>query len=151
MIEGGPGTGKSTLIVRLVRALEEDGKSVGVTAATGIAAQNLREKSLKGTRTVHQFTGKQICCFLLGTCCVIYNNSIVWIDELNSLIGINDGRLPTKLLEHILPGDEAFEEAAKRINNIDVLILDEGSMISQYTFEQVFKLYTYYRIIKLEW
>jgi ATP-dependent DNA helicase PIF1 len=58
VIQGSPGTGKSTVIHMAVQALEAMGRKVAVTASTGIAAVNLTTPQLKAS-TIHRYTGLQ--------------------------------------------------------------------------------------------
>ena len=50
--------GKSWVIKNAARQLKERGRSVAVTASTGIAALNLN------AQTIHKFTGKNITVWL---------------------------------------------------------------------------------------
>jgi ATP-dependent DNA helicase PIF1 len=56
VVLGGPGTGKSTVIKHIFRRLKEDGRSVAVTASTGIAAIGLCTPQCQAS-TIHRFTG----------------------------------------------------------------------------------------------
>ena len=54
-LTGPPGTGKSFVIKKIVDSLQ--GKSVAVSASTGIAALNLARYGLQA-QTIHSLTGK---------------------------------------------------------------------------------------------
>ena len=107
VISGGPGTGKSTLIKKIVRDLKDNGKHVCLTGSTGMAAINIAVPGVY-TSTVHSFAG------------------------------LMDGRYTNKYLESHVLTDEAWESCRSTIRNCDILFVDEASMLSARTFEQVY-------------
>ena len=99
IILGQAGTGKSFAIREAVRLLTKEGKTVSVTASTGIAATQFTDGE-----TVHRWAG------------------------------ILDGRFTdAEALERVL----GQSEISQRMRSTDVLIIDEVSMISAKTFDQV--------------
>lgn len=54
VITGGPGTGKTTVINTIIKALEHQGKSVVLAAPTGRAAKRMTEVTKKEAKTLHR-------------------------------------------------------------------------------------------------
>lgn len=100
---GQAGTGKTFLVREAVSRLRNAGKTVAVTASTGMAA---RQYAQQGGTTIHHWAG------------------------------MLDGRYDNQyLLRRLEAADD--QSVIKRINETDVLLIDEISMISAKTFEQV--------------
>jgi ATP-dependent DNA helicase PIF1 len=97
-ITGGAGTGKSVLVMELVRLLSEAGDNVAVTASTGLAAVQI------GGRTIHSFSG---------------------LRRANDPISIIRKKAKTHWIQNIF-------------NNVDVIIVDEISMLDPMVFRNIF-------------
>lgn len=54
VITGGPGTGKTTVINTIIRAMEMQGKTVLLTAPTGRAAKRMSEVTNRDAKTIHR-------------------------------------------------------------------------------------------------
>lgn len=90
IITGGPGTGKTTVIQRIVKAHETAGRSVVLCAPTGRAAARITESSGYSATTVHKLLGIKLRGEDAGTPDFDENNKlpydVVIVDE-SSMIG----------------------------------------------------------------
>ena len=51
--------------------------------------------------------------------------------------GLNDGRFTNQKLIHLISNDERYAATKRRILNVDILIIDEISMMSRVMFEKL--------------
>ena len=96
IITGGPGTGKTTLIKKLIQSLESRNVRFKLAAPTGRAAKRMFESTGKSTETLH------------------------------------------RLLE-FTPGEFGFARNEKNALELDVLIVDEASMIDVFLMHAILK------------
>jgi exodeoxyribonuclease V alpha subunit len=96
IITGGPGTGKTTLVKKLIQLLEQEGARFKLAAPTGRAAKRMFESTGKSTETLH------------------------------------------RLLE-FTPGQMGFARNEQNALELDVLIIDEASMIDVFLMFAILK------------
>ncbi|CED82958.1 DNA helicase PIF1/RRM3 [Phaffia rhodozyma] len=124
---GAAGTGKSVLMRAIVRALKEDGKVVGVTATTGIAAQNL---GISMASTLHSWAGVSV-----------RSSSAKCIDRVDALRDYmrsvkGKSTKETAALRKPRPSTPT-DFAIQRWLGTHVLIIDEVSMLSAELFDRL--------------
>ncbi|XP_069119311.1 uncharacterized protein [Argopecten irradians] len=112
ILTGYPGTGKSYTVAKFIDLCLYKGKKVVATASTGKAAVVLTEALEK--LNVHK------------TCVTIHK-----------FFGILDGRFSDDEMVELMFNDERYEKRKRELLETNVLIIDEVSMISKKTFEQV--------------
>ena len=54
ILTGGPGTGKTTTVVGMIRLFEAEGRRITLTAPTGRAAKRLSETTDREAKTIHR-------------------------------------------------------------------------------------------------
>lgn len=108
-LTGRPGTGKTFTIGKIVHSLHQIGRNVSVTASTGKAASVLKEFIPVDhiVTTIHRFSG------------------------------ILDGRYENEYLFKLVNTSDSFERQRKNILNVQTLVIDEISMISCKTLNQL--------------
>ena len=109
LITGLPGSGKSYLIAEIAKELILLGKKVRITASTGVASANLKQHLpvSEHVYTIHKF------------------------------MGIRDGRYDNEEILNLLQSNEHMKKSCEEIKETDCLIIDEISMISRKTLNQV--------------
>lgn len=96
IITGGPGTGKTTLVKRLIHLLEENHIKFRLAAPTGRAAKRMFESTGKNTETIHRLLG-------------------------------------------FTPGSMGFTHNEQNALDLDMLIIDEASMLDVFLMHAVLK------------
>ncbi len=96
IITGGPGTGKTTLVKKLIQLLEQEGAILKLAAPTGRAAKRMFESTGKPTETLHRLLG-------------------------------------------YTPGQSGFAHNEQNALDLDVLVIDEASMIDVFLMNAIVK------------
>lgn len=114
IISGGPGTGKTTTVVKLLALflLEQPDTKISICAPTGKAKVRLEEGLRKAKRT---FKGTSIPEYIAGTIATLQASTI------HSLLGY-------------IPGSIHFKHHAAHTLDADILIVDESSMVDMALF-----------------
>lgn len=111
VITGGPGTGKTTTINRIIRLLESEGQTILLAAPTGRAAKRMSETTGRETQTIHRM--------------LQYNGAGIEEKE-NTFSAGGDAQ-------------GVFERNEWNPLEADVVIIDEMSMVDIYLFTSLLK------------
>lgn len=109
LITGRPGTGKSFVLVEIASFLKKQGKTIKVTATTGMAARALR----------------------------IHFKETFTVSTIHKLMGIKDGRHENDEILGLIQTAEEYRSAMENILTLECLIIDEISMLSIKLFHQI--------------
>ena len=115
-IFGAPGTGKSTLLKKLIHTSINNNKTIAITTPTGLSSINFTE--------------------FLNKC-----NNITTIDR---FFHTEDGRFNSK--EQINYIANAHPKSLQKYNNLDVLFIDEIGLVSLKKLQMVRELLLFYSI-----
>lgn len=111
-ISGGPGTGKSTILLEIFKRLNTPLHRVSAMAFMGQASIVLRMKGFKNAKTIHS-----------------------WLFTPEEVVKIRDGKPVMNEYYNTIETEVAF--VPKPLDNIDYIVIDEGGSVPDYLGKEI--------------